>query len=493
MKIAIGGISHETNTFSVLRTNLPQMREQAFFEAGELIDGMRTRKDYISGMIVRSQKDGVVLVPSLYAFNSGPLITKECYSTLRDKLLKPILAKAGELDGICLSLHGAAVSEGEHGLIEDLEGDILLELRKNLGKVIPIVVALDLHGNITKTMVDNATALCGVKQYPHVDTYETGFRAMDILIGTIKGEISPVMGYVKLPLMIAPPIGCTYEAPLKAVMEYADNVASSRQLLDCTFFHGFPYSDISSSGASVVCVHGKERELAEMAAADVSDYVFKRRKSFNSVLDSVEEGLQKALQIEGGPIAVNETSDNPGGGAPGDGTHLLRKMIEMNVPKSCFGCINDPEVVEIAHRAGVGKRINISLGGKTDDIHGKPIEIEGAYVKCLTDGRFTVTGPVFTGATFQMEKTCRLQVGNVDIIVVPFAFQTLDDQVFILHGIDIADYKLVALKSSNHFKGAFRELAKAIVTVDPPGIHTANLEILEFKNVPRPIFPLDDI
>lgn len=192
------------------------------------------------------------------------------------------------------------------------------------------------------------------------------------------------------------------------------------------------------------------------------------------------------------PIVINEASDNPGAGTPADGTYLLQEMVEANIPNSCFGFIYDPDVVEIAHKAGIGSYIQVELGGKTDTLHGKPIKVS-AYVKCLTDGQFLQSSPMWRGSKVNLGKSTRLRVGNIDIIVCSVRAQTFDEQVFLLHGIDVLKAKIVGLKSAHHFRASYLPIAKEIITVDSPGLSTGDLSSFVYKKIKRPIYPFDNV
>jgi microcystin degradation protein MlrC len=194
--------------------------------------------------------------------------------------------------------------------------------------------------------------------------------------------------------------------------------------------------------------------------------------------------------VDRGPVVINDTSDNPGGGSPGDSTHLLRAILDAGLEGACYAFIYDPQTAALAHDAGIGATIRVRLGGKTDDLHGAPIEAE-AYVKTLTDGRFRLTTPMGRGMAVDLGPSARLVIGGVDIIVASERNQVLDDEVFLLHGINVRSRRIVALKSSAHFRAGFRDLAAAIITADAPGATTLHLEHFDHRRIRRPIWPLD--
>jgi microcystin degradation protein MlrC len=486
MRIAIGQVAHETNTFSNVLTTVDLFKGSEWDHGDKVIERHSGVEDYLGGMIEKSNQMGIAVTPTFSAF-TGPsgMITKETFETLKSELITNI-RNAGAVDGICLALHGAGVAEG----VDDLEGELLKALREVVGYELPIVVTLDLHANVTHLMVQESTALLGVNYYPHTDCYDRGCEAVELLVQIIKGQIKPVMHLAKLPLML--PTSTTYQSPAKDINEICWEWEKHPQVVDCTFFHGFPYTDIPNFGVTILSITNDDAALAEQSANDVARQVWNKRVEFTPTLPTPEDGIKQALAAEGSPIVINETSDNPGGGTPGDGTFLLKAMIEANAPNTCFGFIYDPEVVEMAHKAGVGSSTVVQLGAKTDSLHGKPLPLT-VYVKCLTDGQFIQSSPMWRGLKVNFGRSARLQVGNVDVIVCSVRSQTFDEQVFLLHGIDVTTYKIVALKSSQHFRAAFQSIAKLIITVDSPGLSTCNFTAFDFKRISRPVYPLDSM
>lgn len=484
MRIAIGELMHETNTFSNVPTTKELFQLWEWETGAELVANHRQVRDFLGGMIDRAEELGIEVVPTFatMAYPAGT-ITKETYDELKSTLLQT-LAQAGPVDAICLSLHGAGVAEG----VDDLEGDLLQAVRDAFGYSIPLIVTLDLHGNLTEKMVSEADALLGVHLYPHIDCYERGREAVELAEKMVLGAVKPKMHLTRLPLMI--PTSTTNLSPAKDINERCYKWEQEAGVIDCAFFHGFPYTDIPQVCVSVLAVTNGDEQLAKRASEDVAALIWDKREEFSPNVLSCAEAIEQALRTEGMPIVINETSDNPGGGTPGDGTHLLRAMLDAGLEKACFGFIYDPQAVEIAHQAGAGATIEIELGGKTDDLHGEPIPLT-AYVKSLSDGRFTASTPMGRGSLVNLGKSVRLQAGGVDIIVCSVKSQVLDEQIFLLHGIDVSTYKIVALKSSQHFRAAFEPISAAIVTADSPGLTTQLFNVFPYERINRPMYPLD--
>lgn len=227
------------------------------------------------------------------------------------------------------------------------------------------------------------------------------------------------------------PTSTTNLPPAKNINELCWAHEVNEKIIDCTFFHGFPYTNIPEVGVSVVTVTNNDQELADQTAEEIALEIWNTKEMFFPDIINPDEGIKRALKIEGKPIVINETSDNPGGGTPGDGTHLLSAMIEANLENACFSFIYDPEVVNIAHNSGVGATIDVLLGGKTDDLHGKPLKVT-AYVKTLADGRFIQSSQMGKGAKVNYGKSARLVVGDIDIVVCSKRSQTLDEQIFFI-------------------------------------------------------------
>jgi microcystin degradation protein MlrC len=480
-RIAIGGISHETNTYCKEVTSLADFH---IWRGEEIIARHRGVRSYLGGMIAAAEEQRAELVPTLAAeATPSGLIAAEAYTTMLDELLARIGA-ALPVDAVALALHGAGVAEG----VDDLEGHLCRAVRAVVGPAVKIVVTLDLHGNITQAMGDTAEAMFGVHEYPHTDMFERGHEAVTLIPRLLAGEVQPVTHVETLPILL--PTSTTLHDPARAANGVCAAMEARPGMVDCTFFHGFPYTDVPILGVHIVATAHRDRELARTCAREVARWVWDRREEFRPATFSPEEAIARALAVDGGPVVINETADNPGGGAPGDATHLLRAMVAADLQNACFGFIHDPEAVATAHQAGVGATIDVALGGKYDALHGPPLPLS-AYVKCLTDGRFVRQSMMGRGAHDDLGRMARLQVGGLDILVSSVRQQTFDAEVFLLHGIDVTRYKIVALKSSNHFRAGFAPLARAIITADSPGLTTLHIEQFPRQRSPRPVWPLD--
>jgi microcystin degradation protein MlrC len=486
MRFAIGEFAHETNTFCPGFTELDAFRSTFWCEGDEVIARNRGVRNDLGGMIAAGERLGIELAPTL-ATTTQPsaTISRRAYETIRDTLFAR-LQVAGPVDAICLALHGAGSADG----IEDIEGTFLAELRALVGSEIPIVVSLDLHGNTTAAMIEHATAAFYCHEYPHVDSYDRGAEIVELTAKILRGEVAPTKHLIRLPLIIPP--STSFSGPARVINERCFEWEKHPGVLDCNFTHGFPHTDVAVVCTSVLVTTDDDPALAERVATDVAELVIATLEDFRQSLPDADEAIAQALTATDLPVIVAEVSDNPGGGAPGSGTHLLRALLTANQPNTCFGFVWDPATAAQAHSAGPGATIEVRLGGFSDELHGAPVEAS-AYVKSVTDGRFILVNPMGAGSEVNLGQMARLVIGNVDVIVGSRRAQTLDAQLFLLHGIDVRTYRVVALKSHQHFRGGFQQLAGTIIRTDTPGFTTSNLSNLPFRHIRRPIWPLDPL
>ena len=489
IRIAFGGYEHETNTFSTIAVTADTI-SQVKRTGEDLIARNRGVHCTAGGFIDECIERGIELLPAVRA-EVGPCgITRQAaFEALRDEIVEKlwVLHRETPLDAIALNIHGAGVAEG----YPDLETALLQALRQRFGKEMLIGMVLDLHGNITPEMLELSDTTVGFKTYPHVDTYESARLLIRLLHEQITSKRRLHQALVQLPWHIAPAYGVTLSGPAHDVMMYDQKlVEDNPELCDITFFHGFPYSDVAFSGASVTAV-AETAESAQRFAKQAAEYAWSRRHDFIIPVNSAEKAMDLAETAEW-PVVINEGSDNPGGGAPGDGTHLLRELLKRNLPNTVYGHIYDPEVVRQAAAAGVGSCVDCLLGAKQDNRHGEPVALKGAYVKTISDGTFIKKNPMGAGGIARLGTTVLLQVGNVKIIVTEKRAQNLDDGPFQLVGIDWREMRILALKSAQHFKGWWTGRAKTIIPCDSPGIQSADLQSFEYRHLNTTYFPFED-
>jgi microcystin degradation protein MlrC len=483
-RVAVGGFFHETNTYADASWGTTSLTSFGHPLRGQrLLDTLRGTESEFGGVIEAAEGRGVELVPLMEATASpSGTIERATYETLAGELID-LLRSNGPYDACYLGLHGAGVVEG----ISDLEGDLGRRVREVIGPI-PFVASLDLHANVSDLMVSTFDSLLGYRLYPHTDMHLRGRDSINLLADMLDGKVKPTLAVEHVPMLL--PTSTTNPGnPAATMNEICAQMEKRKGVLDCAVMHGFPYTDIADVGVHVLVTTDNDAALAKAVAEEVGQWVWDHRDQFRPEVSTPELAVRQAMAHQG-LVVINETNDNPGAGAPGDGTHLLKALLAVDHgdAKVCFGCMFDPAVVKSAIKAGVGQRIVVDLGGKHDALHGAPIRID-AYVKAITDG-VVVLRAMGQGLTQKLGPMVRLDVQGISIIVSSKASQVFDPGVFELHGIDVRTYDVVALKSSQHFRAGFGELASMIVTSDAPGLSTLRIEAFDRVNHRQPVWPL---
>jgi microcystin degradation protein MlrC len=246
----------------------------------------------------------------------------------------------------------------------------------------------------------------------------------------------------------------------------------------------------------VVTTDGDEA-LGDRTAQELADVIWSRREEFRPEAFSVEAAVHAAMASTEGPVVLADLGDNPGGGSAGDGTALLWALLDLGAQNAAFATIADEETVAAAIAAGSGKTIEVDLGAKRDELHGYPITVE-ATVQSLSDGEFIYEGPMNTGAHDTLGRTAVLRChgrydNEVDVVVCERRVQALDTAIFRSQGIDPTAKRILAVKSTVHFRGSFTPIAAQIIEVDTPGLTSVDISRFPYRQMPRPIWPLDDI
>lgn len=490
MRITVGGISHETSSFAVVKTTTSDF-ETGFglFRGDQIIRRFTGTNICTGGFIAGGQTHGFEVVPLLwgFAYPSG-LIVRHDYEALKQEFLDRLrqAESAGPVDGVLLDLHGAMVVEG----IADGDGDFIEAVRREIGPERPIVVTFDLHGNHTQRRVDAATAIIGFDTYPHVDMDERGREAAELIVKTIRGEVAPVMAFRSIPLFWSTTTQVTAHPPMNEVIQFVHKLESRPGVLSITLATGFPWSDVPDVGASVIVVADRDQSIAEQIADELASWIWENRERWYSPPVSVRDAIRKGQASDRYPIVLADHADNTGGGSPGDSTEILRTFLEQDLHDALILYIVDPEVAKKAHEAGVGQTIDVHVGGKSAGIQGPPVPMH-AQVMAISDGDFVYDGPMYAGLTGNMGCSAWIKQDGVSVVVVTSHEQPLGPAFAKTLGIDCTAMKYIAVKSAAHFRASFEKFAGFIINVDAKAIHTHDFKQLRFKNRTRPVFPVE--
>ena len=487
MKIMICCFGQETNTFSPKRLQYKDFLPYGWRTAEELLAGFEGTNSYLGGAIAACRELCAEIVPiDSIAIDGGALMTRECFEQCMDHLCQQVLENYDSTDGMFLAMHGAGSAEG----VTDLEAETLRRVRAVTGDDYPIMSSLDIHCTITPEMLQLSDGFFVIKEFPHTDTAEAGYLATKTLIESVQRGVRPVMDWCSMPIMLPNTTTTTLEKPMAQVRDHFRSYCKEHGLLDATLVQGFSANDQYWAGASVLVVSW---ENAKGHAKELARWFWQRKHWFDPHPNTAKQALDIAEAYDGiGYVVVNESSDNPGSGCPGDGTHLLREMVERDRPGSIFVFVVDPETAMQAHNAGVGAHIHARIGGKTALVCGDPVELD-VEVLALADGVFKYVTPQNQGVEVSIGPTARLRYSNVEIVVASVCSQTFDDRPLWITGARMEDYKTVCLKSAGHFRAFFQPRAGLIVPCEMPGLRSSDLRTYPYKHVRRPIYPLDEI
>lgn len=478
-RIAIAGFQHETNSFS------PTPATLADFEMDDSWPGLmrgdavvhRTRGINlgVAGFILAAEADPTVeIIPILWASAepSGP-VTDDAFETITDEIIAG-LAAAGPLDGIFLDLHGAMITQSH----DDGEGDILQRVRALVGPDLPIAVCLDLHANISPRMVDLATSIAIFRTYPHLDMADTGARCLPMLMAQINGA-RPCKAFAQVPFLVALHAQCTDMAPMGPLYALAEREGAELAA-------GFTGGDTRHTSPSVLA-YADTQEAADAAVATVLAAMLEAEPTFTDLPFPPAVAVAQAMALPIGPsVIIADVEDNPGGGGSSDTTGLLRALVEGGAQGALLGVMHDVAAAEAAHAAGVGGTVTLGLGGKSGCDGDAPFE-STFRVAALSDGRVVYEGAMYGGGEAQIGPSALLRVegcdADVQIVVSSVRNQCLDRGYFRHLGINPEHARIVAVKSTVHFREAFEPMAQAVLTTAVPGALASDLTKVPFRHL----------
>lgn len=489
-RVAIGGILHETHTFMEQGTALADFAAQSLHFGDDLLSSMRGARSGIGGMIDRALECDWQLLPTLYAAAMpAGVVTEAAYRKLLSEL-RNRLAQRMPLDGLLLALHGAMVAEGEL----DAEADIVARTRAIVGDGVPIVVLLDMHGNISPRLVELADVLLAYDTNPHIDAYARGLDAAEIMARLLRRELQPTSAYARPALLLPAQSTGTEAAPLSSVHARAAEIKADDKVISIAVMAGFAYADTPFTGPSIIATTDNQPELAQNYANELSDLLYRHRQSAQPTFLQPAAAVAEAQRFTGGPVILVDSADNIGGGTTGDGADALAAMLAQNIQEGTI-VLADPEAVDLCWRAGLGTELTLLVGGKVNEWHGKPVSVTGV-VRALSDGVFECELPdnhfaSFYGDTVHMGRSVWLRAGGVNILLTERKTPPLDLAQLRHIGINPETQSMIVVKSAVAWRAAYLPIASATIEMDTAGLCSANLSRFPYQRVKRPVFPLD--
>ena len=447
------------------------------------------------GVVRGVRESGAEPVPLL--FTEPKTAGQITVATLHDLIGEVVaaIAAAGQLDGIVLALHGgfSARVPGNATTVEfgdDVDGDLLVAVRDQVGPNVPITASLDMHSNLSKHAVASVDALCIIRTYPHVDAADRGVQAATIGVSAVRGEVRPITVWRPLPLLWS--AGCMIDAspPMAAIRQRVEELQDCPAVLAAGVHTGYQWVDNPTVGAGVVVTTNGNSELAVAKMDCLARWVWEQRERLLLKPVSPATALTQADRVGRYPTVFADQADNTGGGAPGDSTEVLQLFIDRNLRDALVLYMVDPEIAELSHRRGIGAVLDIALGGKSSLTAGPATRCR-AEVVGLTSGEFGYDGPMWCGKRSTMGPSTWLRIGGVSVVVTSLRSQPVDTAFCRTLGIDVAAFRYIAVKSTGHFRSGFGPIAAQIFNVDAAGPLSHNFSAISYSRL-RGVYPLDE-
>lgn len=487
MRLVIARVSHETNTFSPVPTPLgafdPRWDEEALASA----KGTRTAMGAFVDLAAELRAE--VSTPVFATANPGGPVEDAAYEAMSDAIVNAV---AKGCDAVLLDLHGAMVTDSR----DDGEGELLERVRKAAPGV-PVAVALDLHGNVTRRMVDHADIIVSFKTYPHIDMYETGEQAGRLLARMLAREITPVMAWRRLPMMTQTLRVATGHGAMQRCVQSAAR-AEQEGLLSVSVLPGFALADIAHPCFSVIAIADADSAAASAVVEGIARQAWNDRADFIYPGEPLSRSISRARALgqseDSKSILLLDHGDNCMSGGTCDDMDVLGEALKQGLTDILVGPVCDPQAVDRLITAGRGAHVSLAVGNKRAlvklGISKRPLVLDGT-VRAISDGRFIVTGPTYTGQAMDMGRTVLFDTGDARLVLTERTQEPLDVGVFGCIGEDAARARYVLLKSRMYCRPVFEPLARGVIECDSRGVTSSDFSLFPYQRLERPVYPLD--
>lgn len=478
MRVFSATLGTETNTFAPLPTGL-----DCFIGPDHDPRGVSTERLGPFAMPLRVARErgaieGWTVIEGPLAFAMpGGVATRHAYETLRDRLLESLRA-ALPVDLVLLGLHGAMVADG----YEDAEGDLLARVRALVGAGVVVGAELDPHCHLTALKCANADVLVCFKEYPHTDILERARDLVDLCVRTARREIRPVMSVHDCGMIS---IYHTSRPPMRGFVDRMMALEGRDGVLSVSLAHGFPWGDVAELGTRVLVITDDRKSQGDALARRLGDEVVAFRHQLQPKYPDPDAAIDEALAVDGMPVVLADSADNPGGGAAGDSTFVLRRLLARGVESAAIGPCWDPLAVDLCFQAGEGARLPLRIGGKTGPASGDPLDAQVEVLALARSAKMTGLG----GTVQPMGDVAVVAIGGVRVVLNTTRTQGFAPDLFTQFGIDLATTKIVVVKSSQHFHAGFAAIARKVVYVETPGSVTMHFAALAYRRARRGILP----
>jgi microcystin degradation protein MlrC len=479
MKVFIACLGTETNTFSPLPTGEKGFAEWMLYRG----DATKRPENLFSAPLHVWRREAEArqaeVAESLAAFAQPAGITvRKVYEGFRDEILRDLKA-AMPVDIVLLSMHGAMVADG----YDDCEGDLLARIRAIVGPQAAVGAELDLHCSITEAMLANADALITFKEYPHTDSKERALELFNILLAKHQGTAKPVMAVFDTRMIN---LWRTPVEPMKSFVREMQAAEGRDGILSVSFAHGFPMQDVLEATAKMLVIADGDKAKAQAVAERFGRKIWSLREQTATQNLSIDAALDRATASGAKrPMVLADVTDNPGGGAPGDSTFILRRIIERGIGNAVSGVYWDPMAVRFCCDAGEGASLDLRVGGKCGPTSGDPLDLK-VTVKRIIENAMQPG----LGGDVPMGDSVWIQAENgVDLVLNSYRTQTFHPGAFEQFGIDVKAKAIIVVKSTQHFHAGFAPMAGGILYVQAPGAMRSDYADIPFQKVRMPYWP----
>jgi len=461
------GIRHESNTFSTLPTRATDFKvlrgEDVLVDQPWAEEGRRL---------------GIEFIPTVHAYSwPGGVVEKTIFESLKSEILEGI-RNADSFDGIYMDMHGALHVEG----YEDAQSELIREIRKIVGNDVLISGSFDLHGNLSKDFLNHINLVTAYRTAPHRDGAETKVRAITMLSEAMNKHFKPYITSVVIPILVPGEKSITEVEPLKSIYLQIPEIIKKEGLIDASIFAGYCWADLYRSAMRVIVVASDEKyaDIAKHEAAALAQQIWDER--VNLKLDvpsgSIDEMIVKASEYNE-TVFISDSGDNTTAGAPGDNPQVLSALIKHNAKNSLYAGIVDEDALNQCKNAGINNEIDLIVGGKIDNVFGKPIEINGKVIYLPSDSLIGTN-----------RESAIVDVNGIKVVIMNSrrSFITLRD--FKELGLNPLDYKIVVVKLG-YLYPELRDIAPLHLIALTSGFCNLDMRLLPFKRVNRPSYPLD--
>lgn len=479
-RIALIELHHETNSFSPVPTGLRNFESLALYYDEEVHKGGDKHRLQVDGFrkaIKRFGKGKVALVPILSAWShSGGRITSEVFSHFKTHIFERL--KENSLDGIYFSVHGAMGVQNMH----DPEGDLLAEIRALVGADMPIGVSCDLHANITQKLARHATFINAYRTNPHRDHKRVGLKSGELLIKTLFGEVKPSMAFQKLPLLKGGGITIDFIAPMRKIFRAMNKMERNPKVLSVSNFMIHIWIDAPEVGWSCVVVTDNDPVLAQQLCNELCEMNWAVKDHPHPQPYSPEEAIQKIKSASWrrliGTAVISDLSDLVGAGAPGENTRILQALMQNGKELRAYVPLCDEETVHGLHPSQLHKEVTVQVGGRLDKIYNQKVSFFGKLL-FLGDSRYG--------------KTAVLVQGNLCLILTTLPCPAYKPSFFTKLGLNLWKADVIVVKNLFPFRLFYWKYNRQTLYVETEGVTNVDVFKLNYKHIPRPIYPLDKV